>query len=67
MITDTKKGTKKPDILPCPWCGKKPELTHHRARKGVFQVWCATANCPISPMTYWLIKQDAIEQWNKRS
>lgn len=58
-----------PDLLPCPFCGKRPEMVVNPHRKQeTFFVKCMNKKCAVQPLTdeYKDIVQ-AAEKWNRRA
>jgi hypothetical protein len=49
--------------LPCPFCGKKPEI---RTVTTSSWVVCEAAECPANPLIEAKTRQKAIQKWNDR-
>ena len=50
------------ELIPCPWCGKKPKL-----RRGAYWwIRCDNSKCPISPETRYTYHspEEAVKIWN---
>lgn len=55
------------ELLPCPWCGSRGELSGLVDHSGVM-AFCPNDECFLQPETgYFSEKLDAISKWNKRS
>lgn len=57
------------ELLPCPWCGKKPELAHYETfDNDEWAVACVGECCEIQPATNsYFTREQAIEAWNTRA
>lgn len=66
-------------IKPCPFCGKKPDLTKQRADEDIssysWAIYCENENCPCQPHTFFRYAEShededsillAINDWNSR-
>ena len=63
------------DLLPCPWCGKKPKV-HRYSLIGTgevrYGVWCNNGNesqCPMVAVETIPFKtqKEAVDAWNRRA
>ena len=68
--------TKKNELKPCPFCGGKAVLKRDvryprpaRNARRAYEVICVNRGCIIynADNTYYLVKRDAINIWNKRA
>jgi len=54
------------DILPCPFCGKKPQRLHG-IENDKYWIWCNNGDCLIQPSSPLYRNEGSdIEAWNKR-
>lgn len=52
-------------IMPCPFCGKPPEVMTSGERSKGLMVCCITENCP-NPSTSYYDHETTIAVWNQR-
>jgi hypothetical protein len=58
---------KQAPVLPCPFCGKDPELIEDQYETRLYMVGCMNIECLIRPETVYCEKMSkAIGYWNKR-
>ena len=60
------------ELLPCPFCGNKAEITINKSRQGqTSNVRCSVCSCRKTLLKYpnyeGDIEKDAVDDWNKRT
>ena len=65
-VASTKGETKELGLLPCPFCGKVPQMQHNVF--GMAFVQCRYSKCPIDVWTYAMnTEYNAARRWNRRA
>lgn len=55
------------EVLPCPWCGKAPELRLNGHAPMWYDVACHSPACPVEPQSKQYGRPGrAVKAWNKR-